>query len=79
MECSYCGRPTELVIGGLPICEECYQNAGSCCLEFGGDDLWQKREEARSGSEDRRQQAPHESTADKTLVPAGSENADHHA
>ena len=44
MECKYCGKPTEIAIGGEPICEECYQNAGSCCLEFGGDDLWEQRE-----------------------------------
>ena len=49
MECSSCGKPTELVVGGIPICEECYENAGSCCLEFGGDDLWQKREEESEG------------------------------
>ncbi len=45
MECRFCGRPTTLLIDGMPICEECYENAGSCCLEFGGQDLWQRREE----------------------------------
>jgi hypothetical protein len=49
MECHFCGRPTTLLFGGMPICEECYQNAGSCCLEFGGNDLWQKREEEPEG------------------------------
>jgi hypothetical protein len=49
MECSFCGRPTTLLLGGRPVCEECYQNAGSCCMEFGGDDLWQRREEESEG------------------------------
>ncbi len=49
MECSCCGRPTTLLMGGRPICEECYHNAGSCCMEFGGDDLWQVREEESKG------------------------------
>ena len=46
MECRFCRRPTEILLGGVPVCEECYQNAGSCCLEFGGDDLWAEREQA---------------------------------
>lgn len=45
VECSICGRPTTLLIGGQPTCEQCYENAGSCCLEFGGEDLWQRQEE----------------------------------
>ncbi len=49
--CRCCGRPTSVHFGGMPICEECYQHAGSCCLEFGGDDLWQKREEALQGGQ----------------------------
>jgi hypothetical protein len=49
MECRLCGRSTAIVLGGVPICEGCYESAGSCCLEFGGEDLWQKREqESRS-------------------------------
>jgi hypothetical protein len=42
--CRFCGRPTEIVLDGMPICEECYQKAGSCCVEFGGQDLWRQRE-----------------------------------
>jgi hypothetical protein len=45
MECRFCGRATEIVVGNMPICEECYERAGSCCLEFGGDDLWQQQQE----------------------------------
>jgi hypothetical protein len=40
MECNYCGRPTGEALAGVPICETCYEQAGGCCLEFGGDDLW---------------------------------------
>jgi hypothetical protein len=55
VECSVCGRPTTLLIGDMPICEQCYENAGSCCLEFGGDDLWQGREDDSDGSRSRQQ------------------------
>lgn len=61
MDCSICGRPNAQLIGGRPICEQCYENAGSCCLEFGGDDLWQRQEQdagesrsPRRGKVDRR-------------------------
>jgi hypothetical protein len=40
MDCKFCGNPTSLMIGDMPICENCYNNAGSCCREFGDDDLW---------------------------------------
>jgi transaldolase len=53
MECHFCGRPTTLLLGGMPVCEDCYQNAGSCCLEFGADDLWEgPQEEAEGGHEE---------------------------
>lgn len=52
MECRFCGRPTTLLIGDVPVCEECYENAGSCCLEFGGHDLWQRKEEAEDDQPD---------------------------
>lgn len=48
MECRFCGKPTTLLVGGAPICEDCCQNAGSCCREFGGDDLWQQRNDEES-------------------------------
>jgi hypothetical protein len=47
MECRFCGRPTALVFQGVPICEQCYEDAGSCCLEFGGADLWKRSAEKR--------------------------------
>ena len=40
--CERCGGPESVEIGGHQLCAECYQIAGSCCLEFGGDDLWQE-------------------------------------
>ena len=51
MVCRFCGRPTDIRWGGEPICEGCYQDAGSCCPEFGGADLWRERE-ADSGAAD---------------------------
>jgi hypothetical protein len=47
--CSACGRPTTLLIAGTPVCEDCYEIAGSCCLEFGGKDLWQRNAECQEG------------------------------
>lgn len=38
--CDRCGRPSVIEVGEVRLCEECYQLPGSCCLEFGGDDLW---------------------------------------
>ncbi len=41
--CERCGRPTPMAIGGHNICLECYDVVGSCCLEFGADDIWAER------------------------------------
>lgn len=43
MVCRFCGRPTDIRWGGEAVCEQCYQDAGSCCPEFGGADLWRER------------------------------------
>jgi hypothetical protein len=40
------------VLDGAPICEECYEHAGSCCMEFGGEDLWQKQEQEQEAPAD---------------------------
>jgi hypothetical protein len=40
--CERCGRPDSVEIEGHHLCIECYQIAGSCCLEFGADDLWEE-------------------------------------
>ena len=38
--CDRCGQPAVAKVGDEYLCESCYQNPGSCCMEFGGDDLW---------------------------------------
>ena len=39
--CSRCGNfGAELIYGDLMLCSDCYYISGSCCLEFGADDLW---------------------------------------
>ncbi|HEY5792692.1 MAG TPA: hypothetical protein VIS74_05295 [Chthoniobacterales bacterium] len=38
--CDRCGRPAALRFEGEWLCAECVQARGSCCLEFGSDDLW---------------------------------------
>lgn len=38
--CERCGAIPALKIGARWICESCYVEAGSCCPEFGADDLW---------------------------------------
>ena len=40
--CERCGGPDTIEIGGHQLCADCYQIAGSCCLEFGADDLWEE-------------------------------------
>jgi len=37
--CVRCGQPTDKKVGGLPLCDDCYAIRGSCCPEFGPDDL----------------------------------------
>ncbi len=48
MACELCGRPDAIRFGDRFVCPECYENAGSCCPEFGGDDLWVFDEEESS-------------------------------
>ena len=38
--CERCGGVNAVKVGTRWLCESCYVEAGSCCLEFGGDDLW---------------------------------------
>jgi hypothetical protein len=38
--CERCGSPRAVKVGARWLCENCYVEAGSCCPEFGGDDLW---------------------------------------
>jgi hypothetical protein len=38
--CERCGRFGAFRFGGRQLCQECYTDCGSCCPEFGKDDLW---------------------------------------
>jgi len=40
LRCGSCGRFGALDLGDRQLCEECYRAPGSCCPEFGKDDLW---------------------------------------
>lgn len=32
--CSFCGAPDATLVGGQPVCDECYIARGSCCAEW---------------------------------------------
>jgi hypothetical protein len=38
--CEECGRLEASLIAGRWLCDSCYAARGSCCPEFGADDLW---------------------------------------
>ena len=38
--CDRCGRSGAFVFDGCTLCEDCYEAFGSCCVEFGAEDLW---------------------------------------
>ncbi|HBA82530.1 MAG TPA: hypothetical protein DCZ95_00405 [Verrucomicrobia bacterium] len=38
--CERCGKKDGFHFGEHWLCGECFSLYGSCCLEFGGDDLW---------------------------------------
>jgi len=42
--CDACGRFGAHEFGDERLCAECYEKRGSCCPEFGADDLWRHRE-----------------------------------
>ena len=42
LTCENCGRHGAIQFDDRALCEECYENMGSCCPEFGGFDLWQE-------------------------------------
>ena len=44
VRCSECGVPGAIDFAGLLLCPRCYSEKGSCCPEFGKDDLWRDRE-----------------------------------
>lgn len=39
--CDVCGRYGAFRLGERTLCEDCYEGCGSCCPEFGKDDLWE--------------------------------------
>ncbi len=43
--CDRCGNPSSHDFGDRRVCEECCAAYGSCCLEFGADDLWELDDE----------------------------------
>jgi hypothetical protein len=42
--CSECGACGAFDFGHIKLCTQCYTEKGSCCPEFGKDDLWQQNE-----------------------------------
>jgi hypothetical protein len=38
--CDRCGALGALDLGDRRLCEDCCAAFGSCCLEFGADNLW---------------------------------------
>lgn len=41
--CDECGKFGAFTFGDKKLCEQCYSEKGSCCPEFGKDDLWADR------------------------------------
>ena len=39
--CDVCGAFGAFHFGERTLCQNCYEGCGSCCPEFGKDDLWQ--------------------------------------
>jgi hypothetical protein len=44
-KCDRCGGPSPFDFGDRRVCADCYAVCGSCCLEFGADDLWKSADE----------------------------------
>jgi hypothetical protein len=42
--CERYGKFGAFQFEGSLLCSDCYQERGSCCPEFGADDLWATRE-----------------------------------
>ncbi len=49
--CDECGAAGAFAFDGVFLCQGCYVGRGSCCPEFGKDDLWQKHEVERTAPE----------------------------
>ncbi len=48
--CDVCGRFGAYRLGERWLCPDCYTGSGSCCPEFGKDDLWEFQAEDRCPS-----------------------------
>lgn len=42
--CDVCGVYGAYEIADRRLCSTCYEGSGSCCPEFGKDDLWTQRD-----------------------------------
>lgn len=42
--CETCGRFGAYEFDGTRLCVDCCEKRGSCCPEFGADDLWRNEE-----------------------------------
>jgi hypothetical protein len=51
VRCDRCGVIGAFELGVRRLCEECYRSYGSCCLEFGADDLTQRDEDQPAPAE----------------------------
>lgn len=49
--CDVCGKFGAFHFGDRVLCQECYVGSGSCCPEFGKDDLWPREPEANQTRE----------------------------
>jgi hypothetical protein len=49
--CDRCGVVGAFDLGDRRLCEECYRSFGSCCLEFGADDLTRRDEDQPASAE----------------------------
>ena len=47
--CTMCGRYGAFEIGNQFLCPSCYEGCGSCCPEFGRDDLEARATEENEG------------------------------
>ena len=45
LRCEVCGQFGAVRVGDRALCQDCYTGSGSCCPEFGKDDLWTFPEE----------------------------------
>jgi hypothetical protein len=43
--CEVCGKFGAYQLGDRKLCQDCYEGCGSCCPEFGKDDLWKLRDD----------------------------------